>query len=63
MIRRRSLEPGPGRATAPSAVYAVCPDCRNAVRLERGAFKAHNWGMRLCPSSWQLAAERGLPAA
>lgn len=42
----------------PIPFHAVCADCGNRVRLARGAFKPHNWGMRLCPGSWQLASDR-----
>ena len=36
-----------------------CARCGGFVGVRRGAFRAHNWGMRLCPGSWQLAPEAG----
>jgi hypothetical protein len=61
MFARTTLEPL--RRPEESPRYAVCPDCRDAIRLDRGAFKPHNWGMRLCPSSWQLPPRQSVPAA
>jgi hypothetical protein len=46
------------RGTLPAIAYGLCRDCRNWIRLDHGTFKAHNWGMRLCPNSWQLASRR-----
>lgn len=33
--------------------YGHCVYCGGEVVVDRGAFKPHNWGMRLCPGSWQ----------
>jgi len=40
---------GPERPLA----YGHCVYCGSEVLIDRGSFRAHNWGMRLCPGSWQ----------
>ena len=34
-----------------------CTYCGGEVPIVAGSFKPHNWGMRLCPGSWQRPAE------
>jgi hypothetical protein len=40
---------GPERPLA----YGRCVYCGGEVPVNRGSFSPHNWGMRLCPGSWQ----------
>ena len=37
-------------------VHGHCTYCGGEVLVVGGAFKPHNWGMRLCPGSWQRPA-------
>jgi len=38
---------------------ALCSGCGEMVRLRGRALRPHNWRMRLCPGSWQIALPEG----
>jgi hypothetical protein len=44
-------------------VKALCVGCGVMVRLRGRALRPHNWRMRLCPGSWQIASPEGAEPA
>jgi len=51
------LPVGPAREPQTPVVRGHCTYCGGEVPVVAGSFRPHNWGMRLCPGSWQRAAE------
>ena len=49
----------PARGSQTPLVNGFCTYCGGEVLVVAGSFKAHNWGMRLCPGSWQRPAAAG----
>jgi hypothetical protein len=58
MMKRHPMEflelpvGSPGGPERPAA-HGNCVYCGGEVPVDRGAVRPHNWGMRLCPGSWQ----------
>lgn len=49
----------PARRPQSPDVHGHCTYCGGEVLVVAGSFKPHNWGMRLCPGSWQRPAAAG----